>query len=147
MSVTTPAKSQARVFNAAALEGPERLVHESLRKVQQWVEEHGYEAYEPFDGLSTPVRAFTRHNLLLDRLLQQLSRQSPVNFRPLSIGRLGPLRALSAEDRTRALETMERGPLGLAVFGAKAPLCFIYYEHPGAARAIGFDGACLGDEP
>jgi rhamnogalacturonyl hydrolase YesR len=83
MSVMTAAKSPAPAFDAAALEGPARLAFESLGKVQQWVEEHGYEAYEPFDGLSTPLRAFTRHNLLLDRLLQQVGRQSPINFRPL----------------------------------------------------------------
>jgi hypothetical protein len=83
MSVMTAAKSPVRMFNPATLGGPERVAYDSLKRVQQWVEEHGYQAYEPFDGLSTPVRAFTRHNLLLDRLLQQLGRQSPVNFRPL----------------------------------------------------------------
>ena len=82
MTVMT-ATTSPRLFDAAALEGPARLAYESLTKAQQWVEEHGYQAYEPFDGLSTPLRTFTRHNLLLDRLLQQLSRQSPVNFRPL----------------------------------------------------------------
>lgn len=72
-----------RSFDASRLDASTRMAYDSLQRVQQWVEDHGYEAYEPFDGLSTPVRAFTRHNLLLDRLLQQLSRQSPVNFRPL----------------------------------------------------------------
>jgi hypothetical protein len=33
MSVMIEAKSPVRVFNAAALEGPERIAYESLRKV------------------------------------------------------------------------------------------------------------------
>lgn len=62
---------------------------------------------------------------------------------PLYLGKLPSLRALSQDDRVRALEHMERGSLGLAVFGAKAVLCILYYEHPDAARGLGFDGACL----
>jgi hypothetical protein len=64
---------------------------------------------------------------------------------PLMIGRLPPLRGLSREDRARALERLERSPLGLAVFGGKAILCIIYYEHPDAARLVGHDGKCLGE--
>jgi len=60
-----------------------KVVGESLQKVEKWVEEHHYRGYEPFDGLSSPLRRFTFGNLLLDRLLLQLVRQSPVNLRPL----------------------------------------------------------------
>lgn len=59
------------------------LVEQSLQKLEKWVEDHGYEAYEPFDGLSSPLRRFTFGNLLLDRLLMQAVRQSPINLRPL----------------------------------------------------------------
>lgn len=62
---------------------------------------------------------------------------------PLMVMRLPPFRRLSAETRTRALERMERSALGLAVFGAKAVLCILYYEHPAAARLIGYDASCL----
>jgi rhamnogalacturonyl hydrolase YesR len=72
-----------RSFDATRLDASTRMVYDSLQRVQKWVEDHGYEAYEPFDGLSTPLRALTKEHLLLDRLLQQLGRQSPVNFRPL----------------------------------------------------------------
>ena len=72
-----------RSFDASRLDAPTRMAYDSLQKVQKWVEDHRYEAYEPFDGLSTPLRALTGKNLLADRLLQQLGRQSPVNFRPL----------------------------------------------------------------
>ncbi len=65
---------------------------------------------------------------------------------PLMIFRLPPFRRLARETRTRALERMERSSLGLAVFGAKAALCILYYEHPDAARFIGYDASCLRDD-
>jgi hypothetical protein len=54
-----------------------------LKQVELWVEKHGYQAYEPFDGLSSPLRHLTCGSLLLDRLLMQAVRQSPINLRPL----------------------------------------------------------------
>ncbi len=62
---------------------------------------------------------------------------------PLFAFRVGPLRWLSLETRTRALERLERSVFALALFGAKAILCVLYYEHPDAARAIGYDAECL----
>ena len=62
---------------------------------------------------------------------------------PLLIGRLSPIHRLSASDRMEALTRAERGAMGMAVFGAKALLSILYYEHADAARAVGFDGACL----
>ena len=35
-------------------------------------------------------------------------------------------------------------PLGLAVLGAKAMLCIVWYEHPAAQAEIGYDRGCLG---
>jgi rhamnogalacturonyl hydrolase YesR len=55
----------------------------STSAVQGWVESHGYKGYEPFDGLSSPLRALTFRNLLAERILQQAVRQSPINIRPL----------------------------------------------------------------
>ncbi len=60
----------------------QRLV-ESVSAVQAWVESHHYKGYEPFDGLSSPLRALTFRNLLAERILQQAVRQSPINIRPL----------------------------------------------------------------
>ena len=54
----------------------------SLNKLERWIEENRYKGYEPFDGLSSPLRIFTFDNLLLERLLQQAVRWSPVNVRP-----------------------------------------------------------------
>ena len=55
----------------------------SMEMLERWVENHAYRAYEPFDGLSSPLRRLTFNNLLLDRILLQAVRQSPVNVRPL----------------------------------------------------------------
>ena len=59
------------------------IVFRALKKVERWVEEHGYEAYEPFDGLSSPLRTLTLRTELLERFLQQAVRQCPFNLRPL----------------------------------------------------------------
>jgi len=93
----------------------------------------------------------------MDHLFVQAGRRARFVYRlcllaislisPLLVWRLPPFRRLSRETRTRALERMERSFLGLAVFGAKAILCIIWYEHPGPAADIGFDGRCLQDPP
>jgi len=57
-------------------------LYQSLKRLENWIEDHGYEAYEPFDGLSSPLRRLTFGNLLLERMLMQAVRQSPVNLRP-----------------------------------------------------------------
>lgn len=59
------------------------LLTDSLNKVQRWVEAGNYKGYEPFDGLSSPLRRLTFENLLALRMLQQLVRQSPLNLRPI----------------------------------------------------------------
>jgi rhamnogalacturonyl hydrolase YesR len=60
----------------------QKILH-SIKKVEKWVEEQDYKGYEPFDGLSSKFRPLTFGNLLCDRLLLQLIRQSPINLRPL----------------------------------------------------------------
>lgn len=61
----------------------DREVNRSLDLVQQWVEDHEYRGYEPFDGLSSWARSLTFGNQLAERILQQTIRQSPFNIRPL----------------------------------------------------------------
>jgi hypothetical protein len=63
---------------------------------------------------------------------------------PLHARRLGAFHGLDFAARADALERMERGPAGMAVFGAKAILCILWYEHPDNARMTGHDGRCLG---
>ena len=55
---------------------------DSLSKLEKWIESHDFKGYEPFDGLSSPLYKLVSGNLLLERLLQQSVRQSPVNLRP-----------------------------------------------------------------
>lgn len=62
---------------------------------------------------------------------------------PWFVGSLRPLRALPEAHRAEAIERMEKSPFALPIFGAKAVLCILYYEHPEAAAKIGFDATCL----
>jgi hypothetical protein len=62
-------------------------VQHSLNRLEKWVEDHQYQAYEPFDGLSSPLRVFTFGHVFLDRLLMQAIRSCPVNLRPLFLVR------------------------------------------------------------
>src|SRR5271165_2710075 len=66
-----------------ASDSTQQRLLESASAVQCWVENNEYRGYEPFDGLSSPLRACTFGNLLAERILQQAVRQSPVNIRPL----------------------------------------------------------------
>ena len=61
---------------------------------------------------------------------------------PLFILRLRGLGGLSLPERTRALAALERR-FGEPLLAIKAILCLIYYEHPDAARSVGFDDRCL----
>ncbi len=63
---------------------------------------------------------------------------------PLLAGRLPPLRRLPLPERIRALCLLENSRLGAPVLAVKALLCVLYYEHPDAAREIGFDAECWG---
>ena len=53
----------------SGLDGDGQALYCALKKVEKWVEEHNYEAYEPFDGLSSPLRLFTFRIELLERFL------------------------------------------------------------------------------
>lgn len=60
--------------------------------------------------------------------------------------RLRSLSRLSLAERVAALERLERSPFSPPLLGVKALLSLLYYEHPEAARRVGFDGRCLTDE-
>lgn len=62
---------------------------------------------------------------------------------PLLVRRLGPLAALAQRDRVRALQRFEASALAPALLAVKALASLHYYEHPDAAREVGFDGACM----
>lgn len=58
-------------------------LYDSIIRLEQWIESRHYMAYEPFDGLSSPLNKLTFGNLFLKRLLMQSVRQSPINVRPI----------------------------------------------------------------
>lgn len=64
-------------------------------------------------------------------------------FGPWLILRWGRFARLSHEDRVRALQRVEKSGLKTLLFALKALLCIVYFEHPDAAEAIGFDGLGL----
>jgi hypothetical protein len=55
----------------------------SILQLEKWVEDRHFKGYEPFDGLSSILRPLALRSLFLERLLQQLVRQSPINLRPV----------------------------------------------------------------
>lgn len=62
---------------------------------------------------------------------------------PLLVRRFGALASLPLALRIEALERFERSALAPALLAVKALASIHYYEHPDAAREIGFDGECL----
>jgi hypothetical protein len=81
--IQTTARILRPVTGTVDFDATAQRLYNSARRVQRWVEDHRYEGYEPFDCLSSPLGNLTRVSPLLDRLLQQVGRQSPINFRPL----------------------------------------------------------------
>lgn len=116
-----------------------RAVAETLFTTEQ-----GPPPAERIDWLVEELDDFVKHAGPRARTLFRLCLLGVETTAPVLIGRPPPFHRLSAETRTRALEAMEQNAaFGLAVLGAKAPLCIIYYEHPSAAASVGFDGQCL----
>lgn len=60
-----------------------KRLRDSIEKLERWVEARNYQGYEPFDGLSSFLKPLTFQSLFLERILQQIVRQSPINLRPL----------------------------------------------------------------
>jgi rhamnogalacturonyl hydrolase YesR len=110
------------------------LVEHSLNRVERWIERHDYRGYEPFDGLSTWVRALTFRNLLAERLLLQLVRQCPLNLRPV----LG----VTPKDSTKGRGYMAAGYLARyrttehPQWLEKAESCLDWLDHHKVARFV-----------
>jgi rhamnogalacturonyl hydrolase YesR len=104
----------------------------SLDAVQGWVERHDYRGYEPFDGLSSWFRPLTFGNLLGERLLMQLIRQSPINLRPIM--------GVKPQESTKGRGYMAHGYLFRyrvsrdPVYLQKATACLDWLDHHKAPR-------------
>lgn len=114
-----------------------RLVAEAL-----YSDEGGPPPAARLDWLETDLGDFFGHVSRRARFIFWICLSSLYFLGPLLIGRLGPLGRLSVPDRVRAIERVERTPLSIALLGAKAILSLVYFEHPDAARDIGWDQEC-----
>jgi len=55
-----------------------------------------------------------------------------------------PIERMSLAARIKALDRLEHSFAVAPLLAVKAVLCILYYEHPDAAREVGFDGGCMG---
>jgi hypothetical protein len=103
---------------------------------------------ERLDWVEAELGDFFAHVSLRARLLFRTCVATISWVAPLLVAELPPLSRLTPAARVEALHRLERTPFSLALFAAKAVLCIVYYEHPDAAREIGWDQRCLrpGDE-
>jgi hypothetical protein len=112
----------------------QRVVEVSLDGVERWVEGQNYRGYEPFDGLSSWFRPLTFGNLLAERLLMQLIRQSPINLRPLM--------GVSRKESTKGRGYMASGYLsryrttGQLAYLRKAEACLDWLDGHKAAKFV-----------
>lgn len=90
--------------------------------------------YDDFLG-----RAGARARLLLGLSLFAVSVLAPL----FGLRSAMTLRYLPLPDRITAVERLERSVFAMPLLGVKAILSLLYYEHPDAAREIGFTGGCL----
>jgi len=133
-----------RVAGQAGLTRRMRLATHAVAETL-FTTEDGPPPRERLDWLVDDLDAFFVQAGLRARFAYRLCLFAISVLAPLLILHLPPFRKLPRAQRTEALERMERSWAGLAVFGAKAPLCIIYYEHPDSARFIGYDASCLTD--
>jgi hypothetical protein len=92
--------------------------------------------YQEFDDFL--ARASLRSYAIVLGSIWLVSLMAPVLLR-----RFSSLSALSLSERVRGLEAVEASGFAPALLAVKALLSLHYYEHPDAAREVGFDGACL----
>ena len=120
---------------------PERVIRASGRIAEALF--HDGSSAPPADRiawLESEVRDFLARSTGRARFMFRLCVFVIVWVGPVWALSLPPLTWMSPEARIAVLERMERSVLAFAFFGAKALLCLMYYEHPDAAREVGFDG-------
>ena len=69
---------------AAGTQPMKMKLHESMRRLSEWLERNDYRGYDTFDGLNARfVRPLTLNSPFLRTVLQQGVRRFPINLRPL----------------------------------------------------------------
>ena len=129
----TVSTGNSEVAAKTAINSPElqRLVT-SAEAVRRWVEKHEYRGYEPFDGLSSPLRSLTFKNLLAERILQQAVRQSPINLRPL-VG-IKPLDSTKGQGMMAWGYLLQHRATGDAEYWTKAVACLKWLDKHKSAK-------------
>jgi len=113
----------------------------SITRLSAWLEANNYEAYDPFDGLSSrPLRFLTFNRKFPQQVLQQAVRRFPINVRPL----LGIPRKRSTKGMgflTRAFIRMHQAT-GDEIWADRARSATAWLlEH----KSVGYSGACWGN--
>jgi hypothetical protein len=98
---------------------------------------------ERLDWLCVEIEDFLAHAGSNARFLLRFALLAVSVLAPLFLLRFTRLKKLPLAERVRALTRLEHSALGSPVLALKALLCVLYYEHPDAAREIGFDGLCF----
>ncbi len=115
-----------------------RAVEQSLKRVDTWLQDHDYAAYDPFDGLSSFLRPLTLERKLLRQILLQGVKRTPFNLRPL-VG-IGRLRS------TKGMGFLARGYLRWGILDRRrqkqAKTCLDWLQEH---TTRGFSGACWGN--
>lgn len=96
--------------------------------------------------LALEIEDFLAHAGARSRLVLGLALFAVGVLAPLLSFRFVSLASMSVNERASALAHLE-DVFGPPVLAVKALLSVMYYEHPDAARHIGFDGSCLVEAP
>ena len=113
---------------------------DSIIRLNNWLEEHDFKGYEPFDGLSSFLRPLTFRKWLAERALQQLILRCPFNIRPL----LGIKQQMS----TKGMGFLARGYIRMwkttheLIWKKKATYCLDWLIDN---QTKGYSGACWGN--
>jgi hypothetical protein len=98
---------------------------------------------ERLDWLALDLEDYFARSGVLTRFIFGLAVLGVWVLAPLVVLRLTSLARMPLGERTFALTSLESGRFAGPLLAVKALLCVIYYEHPDAAEAIGFDGLSL----
>jgi len=60
-----------------------RQIQQSVIALEKWLQDHKYEGYEPYDGITSYLRALTFGTCFAERVLEQGVLRCPFNIRPL----------------------------------------------------------------
>ncbi len=121
---------------------PDATVRRALAVAEaMFASEEGPPPAERLDWVGSELRGFLGHSGPDAQRVFRLCLFAVTVLGPLwswQIGYVG--RELS--ERRRQLDRVERSLLATALFGLKAVLCLLYFEHPDAARDNGATGGC-----